>query len=125
MQEENSSWVSLEINLPREQLVKLVAKHKYGIHGMRNEHFGIAVAEMVKAGNIVFVPNDGGQVEIVNDQRLIYKSEEEAVKKIVSVLRDKNAQADIRHRLAERSQLFSTTHFMEQIREIVERELEG
>lgn len=58
---ENASWVSLSENLPRPELVRLVSKHKYGIHGMTDEHFGIAVAERVRAGCIVFVPNDGGR----------------------------------------------------------------
>ncbi|HDM75187.1 MAG TPA: glycosyltransferase [Deltaproteobacteria bacterium] len=123
LQRENSDWVFLEGRLTREQLADLVARHKYGIHGMRNEHFGIAVAEMVKAGNIVFVPNDGGQVEIVNDQRLTYGSEEEAIEKIVGVLSSQQDQVDICKCLEIRTQLFSTARFMEQIREIVGREL--
>jgi glycosyltransferase involved in cell wall biosynthesis len=40
---------------------------RYGIHGMLDEHFGMAPAELAAAGCIVFVPNDGGQVEIVDD----------------------------------------------------------
>lgn len=32
-----------------------------------NKHFGIVVAEMVAAGMIPFVPNSGGQTEIVNE----------------------------------------------------------
>jgi hypothetical protein len=37
------------------------------------EPFGMAPAEMAAAGCIVFVPNDGGQIEIVNgDPRLVY-----------------------------------------------------
>ena len=124
LQEENSDWIFLEIGLTRKQLAELVSQHKYGIHGMRNEHFGIAVAEMAKAGNIVFVPNDGGQVEIINDERLIYRSEEEATEKIVRVLSNSQDQVDIRNHLKSRVQLFSVERFMEQIRDIVQACLE-
>jgi len=124
IQRKNSDWVFLEGQVSRERLGEFIARHKYGIHGMRNEHFGIAVAEMVKAGNIVFVPNDGGQVEIVNDWRLTYNSEEEAVERIVSVLSSQQAQIDIRKRLEERAQTFSTSHFIKQMQEIVQHELE-
>lgn len=124
MQRENSSWVFLEGNLNREDLARLIVKHKYGIHGMRNEHFGIAVAEMVKAGNIVFVPNDGGQVEIVgNEEHLTYDNEKEAVNKIIEVLSDEHLQALLRAHLAKRAQLFSTVRFMQEIREIVSQAL--
>ena len=38
------------------------------LHGMREEHFGMAPAEMARAGVIVWVPNGGGQMEIVGDE---------------------------------------------------------
>jgi len=119
LQRENSDWVFLEGRLNREQLADLIARHKYGIHGMRNEHFGIAVAEMVKAGNIVFVPDDGGQVEVVGDRRLTYSTEVEAVRKIVDVLRDEGIQLSLRDILLKKACFLSEKHFMERIREIV------
>jgi glycosyltransferase involved in cell wall biosynthesis len=116
---ENASWISLEGMISREALLRLVSKHKYGIHGMQYEHFGIAVAEMVKAGCIVFVPGGGGQVEVVDDERLIYNSEREAVWKIITVLSDKDLQLSLLRCLASQAQLFSTEHFINQIRDIV------
>ncbi|MCL4488721.1 MAG: glycosyltransferase [Chloroflexi bacterium] len=47
----NSQWVSFEENVSRSELAQLVTRHRYGIHGRRGEHFGIAVAEMVR-GNV-------------------------------------------------------------------------
>jgi glycosyltransferase involved in cell wall biosynthesis len=123
MQKQNSSWIFLEGHLKRKQLVHLIARHKYGIHGMRNEHFGIAVAEMVKAGNIVFVPNDGGQVEIVDSEHLTYETEEEATEKIVRVLSDGNLQTSLRAHLAKRAKIFSITRFMQEMRGIVREAL--
>jgi len=120
MAKKNASWVVLEGSLSREEFSRLLVQHKYGIHGMQNEHFGISVAEMVKAGLIVFVPNGGGQIEIVNHKLLTFNSEQEAAKKIVRVLSDKNLQADLREHLRRRAPLFSTQRFMDKIKQVVE-----
>jgi glycosyltransferase involved in cell wall biosynthesis len=117
----NQSWVSLEENLPHEQLRALVARHRYGIHGMDHEHFGIAVAEMVKAGCIVFTPNSGGQVEIIgNDSRLTYDSDEQAVEKVTAVLGNSSIQHDLLEHLAGCGTNFSTDRFVREIRGIVD-----
>ena len=49
----------------RDEVRALMATHRYGIHGMREEHFGMAPAELARAGCIVWVPRGGGQMEIV------------------------------------------------------------
>lgn len=41
LQAENGAWVRLETNLTHAELTQLVARHKYGIHAMPHEHFGI------------------------------------------------------------------------------------
>jgi glycosyltransferase involved in cell wall biosynthesis len=106
-------------NLSRAQLVDLVAHQRYGIHGMAEEHFGMAPAELVRAGCIVWVPNGGGQVEIVADPRLTYDSVEDAIAKIVRTLRDPAEQAALRAHLAARAPLFSAERFMREIRAAV------
>ena len=116
----NPSWLFINKNPSRDELVRLVATHRYGIHGMKEEHFGMAVAEMVRGGCIVFVPRGGGQLEIVgNDDRLLYGSVEEAVSKIHPVLKDPDLQNALRCHLNQRKELFSTAHFVRQLREIV------
>jgi glycosyltransferase involved in cell wall biosynthesis len=117
---ENASWVFLEQDLSREDLVQLASTHRYGIHGMAEEHFGIAVAELVWAGCLVFVPRGGGQVEIVGgDDRLLYGAAEEAVAKITLVMSDPDMQRSLRAHLASRRELFSTERFMRRIQEVV------
>ena len=59
------SWIEFRDNLTRDEVRALMASHRYGIHGMREEHFGMAPAEMARAGAIVWVPRGGGQMEIV------------------------------------------------------------
>jgi glycosyltransferase involved in cell wall biosynthesis len=87
---------------------------------MAEEHFGIAVAEMVRAGCVVFVPDGGGQVEIVGQEdRLRYTSAADAVAKILQVMRDPDAQAALRGRLAARKDLFGAERFVRRVQEIV------
>jgi len=113
-------WITLEENISREELAQLAAHHRYGIHGMSDEHFGVAVAEMVRGGCVVFVLDSGGQVEIVGeDRRLRYNADEEAAEKIARVLEDANAQEELRNTLAQRAKLFTTENFMNRICEIV------
>jgi len=118
--QQQGSWIRIEENLSREQLIRLVSMHRYGIHGMAEEHFGIGVAEMVCGGCIVFVPRGGGQVEIVGgDERLLYGSVEEAATKIVRAMSDPELQQSLRHHLTTRREHFSTTRFTTRIRELV------
>jgi len=114
------SWVSAEGSLSRRELVDFLVRHKYGLHGMLHEHFGIAVGEMVKAGCVVFVPDGGGQLEIVNDERLTYLDEAVAVDKICAVLRSKKLQSELRMHLARSSQAFSSAIFADGVRRIVQ-----
>jgi glycosyltransferase involved in cell wall biosynthesis len=119
---ENASWVFLNENLSREELIRLISGYRYGIHGMPREHFGIAVAEMIKAGCIVFVPNCGGQVEIVGrDDRLLYETDKDAVEKILCVMNNSDKQTSLRDYLGSRKKMFSSEIFMCRIREIVRR----
>jgi glycosyltransferase involved in cell wall biosynthesis len=116
----HADWIALHETLPRQALNELVAAQRYGIHGMRQEHFGIAVAEMVSAGCIAFVPDGGGQVEIVGgDARFLYRTVDEAVGKILRVLKDPAEQDRLRAALAGRREHFSTERFVRSMREIV------
>lgn len=117
---ENSTWIALNENLPKEEVSKILTRHKYGIHGMPREHFGIGIAEMVKAGNIVFVPNDGGQVEIVgNNPNLVYENELDATEKIINVISSNELQQSLLEFLSARANIFSVERFMSEIREVV------
>lgn len=122
----HQSWVFLEGALDRTRVAEMLAQHRFGIHGMPYEHFGIAVAEMAKAGCIVFVPNSGGQVEIVDkDERLVYSSEQEAVEKITKLLANEREQELISREMKARGARFSAERFVTEIRKVVGAILEG
>ena len=118
---EHASWIALEQNLLRPELVRRICSHRYGIHGMPDEHFGMSVAEMITGGCIVFVPDGGGQTEIVGDSReLRYLGPDDAVRKIHAVLSSADEQERLRACLAPRRELFSVERFIQQIRKIVD-----
>ena len=122
----HSDWFFLHQDLPREQLTRLVSRYRYGIHGMAEEHFGMAVAEMVRAGSIVLVTRGGGQVEIVGeDDTLTYTSPQQAVDNLEKVLNNPELQAQLRQKLAQQAQRLSPQAFMTRFLEVVEDCLQG
>jgi glycosyltransferase involved in cell wall biosynthesis len=112
-------WIQIKQNIPREEVRQLMATHRYGIHGMREEHFGMAPAELARAGCIVWVPRGGGQMEIVSHEpALMYESDDDAVSKIVRALTDDSEQSRLRAVMSG-AERFSTAHFVSHVREIV------
>jgi glycosyltransferase involved in cell wall biosynthesis len=117
---EHADWLRVHINLSRPKLVQLVTRQRYGIHAMLDEPFGIAVAEMVRAGNIVFVPTTGGPAEIVGERpELRWSDADDAVAKIGAVVRDASRQSALRRHLAGRAALFSAERFCTELRALV------
>jgi glycosyltransferase involved in cell wall biosynthesis len=113
-------FVYIEGKLSFEELNTMICTHKYGIHGMLQEHFGMAIAEMVAGGIIPFVPNGGGQVEVVNNNnRLVYDSSEEAIENIDRVLSDSTIQQKLRANLREMKALFTKERFQQEFKTIV------
>lgn len=122
IQAEHASWVHLHEDLSRDQLANLLVHHRYGIHVRENEQFGISVAEMVQAGCIPFVPSQGGQIEIVgNNPILQFGNEDEAVNKIVKVLKNPGLQQDLISKLSKDKNRFGAEIFCRNIRAHVEK----
>jgi glycosyltransferase involved in cell wall biosynthesis len=87
---------------------------------MREEHFGIAVAEMAAAGCLPFVRRGGGQLEIVGaDGPLVYDSAADAVAKIVRVLESPELQSSLRAALWPRAARFAWPAFRDRFRGLV------
>lgn len=121
-----ADWVKLHQGLSRVELEQLLGRCRYGVHGMKNEHFGMAPAEMVRAGCLVFVPDNGGQVEIVGSEpALIFTGAEDAEEKIVRVLSCSELQKKLLEYLRSRADLMSEQHFMWRFQEIVQSVLDS
>lgn len=117
-------WVRLDLDFTREELQVLLMTHRYGLHGMREEHYGMAVAELVLGGCLTMVPDDGGQVEIVTNQALRYSSVEDAVDKFDRVLGSEALKEKLLlEQLSTRSHL-TTDRFVEEFDRVVGTALE-
>jgi glycosyltransferase involved in cell wall biosynthesis len=117
----DADWISFHHDLPRDALVALIARNRYGIHGMVGEHFGIAPAELQRGGCITFVPDDGGVGEIGGaDPRVVYHSVADAIEKIDRILADDALRDELARDVRERKDRFSEERFMAELVEVVE-----
>ena len=113
-------YVRVEGEVSREELVDIVCRHRYGLHGKRHEHFGMAVAELVAGGTVPFVPDNGGQREIVGSDRLTYSTVEEAVERIDRMLSNPEEARELRRDAAEIERQYGRERFQREIRGVVE-----
>ncbi len=115
----NGEWIAMHDGISAEEKSLLLATHRFAISARPNEPFGIALGETVKAGCITFVPNGGGQVEIVNHPALVFEDEADAVGKIEAVLKSSAEQERLRDHLRQSAKRFSPESFQAQIRQVV------
>jgi len=120
MMEARAPWARLCIDVDRAEWSRLIGTHRYGIHGMTDEHFGMAPAEMVAAGCVVFMPTGGGQGEILGGNRgLLYASESDAVEKIDAMLTSPSLLEGARKALAEQGGSLGVVAFSNRLRALV------
>ena len=114
-------WFRLRTDMSREELVLAVASHRYGIHTMEEEHFGMGPAEILVGGCLLFAHNSGGPVEILGgDDRLLFDDVNDGVRKIEQVLKSASLQAELQQAMDARRQYFSAETFCRTMREIVD-----
>jgi len=104
-------YVTLHSNLSRVEMEELASTHKWGIHCAPNEHYGLAAIELIRLGCIVFVPNNGGQAEVVNDDRLRYSDATDAADKMERVLRSRIVQLELRELLSRVAEIHTIEQF--------------
>jgi glycosyltransferase involved in cell wall biosynthesis len=115
----HGDWIRLEGPVYGAAKAAFLSGHKYGLSGCRNEAFGLAVAEMVKAGVLVWVPDGGGQTEIVAHPGLIYRDPGEAAGSILGALEDPVRRSGLRRHLESRAAAFSADRFAAGMRDVV------
>jgi glycosyltransferase involved in cell wall biosynthesis len=116
---EHADWIIPEGQISGARKMDVLARCRFGIQTRDAEPFGISVAEMIKAGAIVFAPDDGGQVEILDHRELLFQSVDDAVDKISAVLSSEEKQASMRSHLRQRSKAFSVENFIRQSLEAI------
>jgi glycosyltransferase involved in cell wall biosynthesis len=116
------NFILLDGELSRENLVNMMCTHKFGLQG-RMETFGIVIAEMKSAGIIPFVPDKGGQLDIIgSNSNLMYSTKEELNNKIESLLDNPKKIDKIRRHLSQ-SPDFSKDNFKHRLNKIINRNL--
>jgi glycosyltransferase involved in cell wall biosynthesis len=109
---ERADWIVTEGRVSGARKTQILANCRFGIHTRSAEPFGVSVAEMVKAGAIVFAPNDGGQAEILEHSDLLFSDFDDGVEKILNVLESPSLQSALRFHLAHQVQQFSAQSFI-------------
>lgn len=117
-------WVVRVADFSREELQELLVTHQYGLHGMLDEHYGMAVAELILGGCLTSVHNDGGQVEIVTNPQLRYNSIEDAIDKWDTVLSSPELREQLLAEQMEGREHLKKERFLEEFEELVEVALE-
>ncbi|MFB6186402.1 MAG: glycosyltransferase, partial [Halobacteriaceae archaeon] len=113
-------WINLEGKVSRSELTEIVSSHKYGLHTKFDEHFGIAVAELVAGGTIPFVPDSGGAKEIINQHpKLTFNSSTECVDRATDIISNDECQEEIRKELPNISENFGRERFKNEISNII------
>jgi glycosyltransferase involved in cell wall biosynthesis len=123
--QKNQEWAFMEGLKGGAEKDKFLSSHKFGLSGRQHEPFGIAVGEMVKARCLVWVPQGGGQTEIVEHPQLTFRDDDEAVDKITTILKSNSLQDTLRAHLASQAGKFSQERFMTEARSLFVRFLEG
>jgi glycosyltransferase involved in cell wall biosynthesis len=113
-------WIELREDPARLELNRLMGRTRFGIHAMIDEHFGMATAEMTRAGCLVFAHRSGGSGEVLNhEDRLLWADQHDAVRKIAAM---QHADAGLlQSRLIQHARQFSPDAFAERFRGIVAR----
>lgn len=112
--------VKLQLNVPLNDVLKLMARSKILLHPTFEEPFGISVAEGMSAGLIPVVPFKGGNTEFV-PTRFHFKTEEEAVKIIIEAMK---ISVEDRLKLSKFPDIFSINNFKTNLKKIIDNTLE-
>lgn len=120
----NQPWVHWHEGLSRQALGALAERCRFGLHTMHEEHFGIAVAELLGAGCIPVVPDSGGPPDIVRDTGFCFRNETEAVDQLVHLAQmSEPEQEAFATRGRERARAFAPEVFCKQIRSSIDQSL--
>ena len=114
-------YVMLHTDIPRAELLRIMAAHRFGLHMMRNEHFGMAVAEMTAAGLLVFAHRSAGPAEILGQHSpLLFDNEQEAIEIASRIHADEGLQKEVLAKGLTKSvrARFSPEHFMRSISQV-------
>jgi len=120
-------------NISSNDLINLYGKASLYWHGagfgvdtdkdpQNTEHFGITIVEAMSAGCIPFVVDNGGQKEIIEEERngFTYQTTEELVNKTIKLVNNPVQQSSFREKAIKKSKEYSKEIFCKEIGKIME-----
>ncbi len=105
-----TDYVTFEINARLDKLISIIRESRVYFHPMVGEHFGMAVLEVMAAGLIPVVPNEGGIIEFV-PKKYQYQSIEHAAEIIMYVFN--HLPKTTRIKINDDINKFSNSHYIE------------
>ena len=117
----DKKWVRFVGQVLDETKERFLLSGTYAIHAERDETFGIAVTEYLKAGLIPIVPDEGGTMEIVNSPALAYQTIEDATAILTKLLQDEKFRQEQLAHCAERAKVFTMEAYLEKQRLTLEK----
>jgi glycosyltransferase involved in cell wall biosynthesis len=115
----HADWIRPVGYVSGEAKIALLTRCRYSMSARPHEAFGIAVAEMVRAGCIPFVCSTSGAAEVVDHSALLFSNTAEAEERVVNVLDSEQLQGELRNHLARQSERFSLQQTIEGARRVV------
>ena len=117
-------WIRLVGPRYGEEKAAFLLSGSFALHAERDESFGIAVTEYLKAGVIPVVPDEGGPCEIVDDPGLAWHTLEEGAQILARLVSDASFREEKRRHCAERARRFSRQAYLASQHELLTRILD-
>ena len=115
-----NGWISLKGPLYGEDKRRFLPTGTYAVHAQRDEAFGIAVTEYLKAGVVPIVPDAGGSREVVDNPALAYGSVEDAAQILSRLVCDASFRDEMVRHCRARAETFSRSAYRERQRRLLE-----
>ncbi len=112
----NKGWIQWHENLGWAQINQLAGQCRFGLHAMVDEHFGIAVAELMTAGCVVLVHDSGGPPGIVEDRRQTYVDVEDGARRLHAIWSSPELASELHAQARSRGLKYSPEAFCAAIR---------
>ncbi len=103
-------FVDVQSGLDRRGYIDCLRNARFGIHAMRDEHFGIAPAEMIEAGCVTWGHRSGGVADVLGPT-LTWTDIDDAVARIDRALREPAVMQQLRAEVDARRGRFRRDHF--------------
>ena len=114
-------WITLVDGVFGRAKDDLLRSGRFAVHARRDEEFGIAVTEYLKAGLIPVVPDEGGSREVVGRPELSYSTNDDAATKLARLVSDSAfAEAMLGH-CRSRAAAFSRSEYERREADLLEK----